>query len=68
MVPLAEAVLPAAVCTWYLEYLDVGEYGLAVEAAAEALPSPRTAAGERLRLALSDLAETMGIVLPDSVE
>ncbi len=54
--PLAEVVLPAAAHRIYLEFIDAGEYGLAIEVAVEALPSPPTAPTDELRSGLAAAA------------
>ena len=64
--PLAETVLAADAYKWFVEFIDAGEYGLAVGVAAKALPSARTVPAETLRFGLTGLAETMGIGLPDT--
>ena len=64
LLPLAEVTLPPSACQFYAEFLDVGEYGLAVETAAEALPSQRTTSTDSLRAGLAEVAEIMGIALP----
>lgn len=68
LLPLAEVALPPSAYRWYAEFVDVGEYGLAVETAVEALPSEGPASAESLRVGLTDVAETMGIALPGRSE
>ena len=56
LIPLAREVLTAEAVKWYTEYLDAGEYGLAIEVAAEGFRSD-TAASRSKELALALLAE-----------
>jgi hypothetical protein len=65
LVPLVEELM-ADLAGWYGEYVDVGEYGLAVEIVAERLSSnmPR----DRVRsLAVALLSEAELMELPDTV-
>ena len=64
--PLAEAVLPPEPQRWISEYLDAGEYGLAVEVASEEMPTGDSSPEARdLASGLLREAELMG--LPDEV-
>jgi hypothetical protein len=58
--PEAEAVLAPDPYRWFKDYLDAGEYGLAVEVALEELPDERhPAAARALAAALRREAEAM---------
>jgi hypothetical protein len=62
LVPLAESVLPPDPLGWILEYLDGGEYGLAVEVASEAMPTEDSSPEAReLAAGLFKEAELMGL-------
>lgn len=64
--PQAKAVLPPDPYSWFKEYLDAGEYGLAVEVASEELPEDAdTPAAREFASGLLREAEVMG--LPDEV-
>jgi len=47
LAPLAEAVLPPEPFRWFMEYLDAGEYGLAVEVASEEMPAGDSSSAAR---------------------
>lgn len=66
LVPHVKALVPDELAGWFLEYLDVGEYGLAVEVVSEALDAdmPR---GRLRPLASGLLAEATLMELPDPV-
>jgi hypothetical protein len=66
LVPLVRAVVPGAAVASYLEFLDAGEYGLAVESATEALPERRSSRGDLLQSGLGAVAAMMdaGVVAP----
>jgi hypothetical protein len=60
--PLAQTQLAAEPYGWFREYLDAGEYGLAVEVASEGLPPEDASTGAReLRAGLLAEAELMGL-------
>lgn len=59
LLPLAGTVLKPEIVGWYSEYLDAGEYGLAVEVAAEGLPTGESPELQRLASALLSEAELM---------
>jgi hypothetical protein len=64
--PQARAVLPPDPYRWFMEYVDAGEYGLAVEVASEELPEGNDAPATReFAAGLLREAEVMG--LPDEV-
>ena len=64
--PQAATVLAPEPYSWFKDYLDAGEYGLAVEVALEELPDGAHAPVAReLAAALLREAEAMG--LPDDV-
>ncbi|MGH2943714.1 MAG: hypothetical protein ACRDLN_13170 [Solirubrobacteraceae bacterium] len=66
LAPGAKRVLPAEPYRWFLEYVDAGEYGLAVEVASESLPEEASTPEVReLAGGLLREAEIMG--LPDEV-
>jgi hypothetical protein len=58
--------VPGAAVASYLEFLDAGEYGLAVESATEALPERRSSRGDLLQSGLGAVAAMMdaGVVAP----
>ena len=62
LTPLVEGPLSPEVVGWYTEYLDAGEYGLAVEVAAEGLPAADAHPQVR-ELALALLFEADGMRL-----
>jgi hypothetical protein len=65
LMPLAARLLSPEVVKWYTEYLDAGEYGLAVEVAAEGLPADaRRSQFRELAVALLAEAEVMGVAEP----
>jgi hypothetical protein len=66
LAPLAKSVLPPDPYSWFMDYLDAGEYGLAVEVASEEMPDRDSspAAGQFASGLLRE-AEVMG--LPDEV-
>jgi hypothetical protein len=64
LLPRATSLLAEEVITWFIEYLDVGEYGLAVEVAAEGLPPEASTGSQWLAVALLAEAELMGITGP----
>jgi hypothetical protein len=66
LLPQAEAVLPPEPYGWVLEYLDAGEYGLAVEVASEEMPE-RDVSPEARELASGLLREAELVGLPDEV-
>lgn len=66
LIPLAESVLPPEPYRWVLEYLDDGEYGLAVEVASEEMPDG-DASPEARQLASGLLREAELMGLPDEV-
>jgi len=60
--PLAASVLPPQALTWFTDYLDAGEYGLAVEVASEQLPRDDVSpAARELASGLLREAEIMGL-------
>ncbi len=62
LVPLVASSLPPRVLDSYREYLDAGEYGLAVEVAADALAGvPIEEPSRELARALLPEAETMSL-------
>lgn len=66
LAPLAETVLGPDPFQWFIEYLDAGEYGLAVQVASEEIPEGApSAATRKLTSGLLREAELMG--LPDDV-
>jgi hypothetical protein len=66
LAPLAESVLAPDPYRWFTEYLDAGEYGLAVEVASEEMPTGDSSEPTReLASGLLREAELMG--LPDEV-
>jgi hypothetical protein len=68
LVPLLQVVVPEGVGAFYVEFLDAGEYGLAVESAAEALPEGRSSRGDLLQSGLAAVAAMMDAgVVPPSV-
>jgi hypothetical protein len=65
LIPLAVRLLSPEVVKWYTEYLDAGEYGLAVEVAADGFPTDATPSRFReLAIALLAEAELMGLSGP----
>jgi hypothetical protein len=60
LAPLARSVLPPDTMKWYLEYVQAGEYGLAVEVAAEVI-SDNSEGGRDLAKELMLAAEKMGL-------
>jgi hypothetical protein len=60
LAPVARSVLPADTMKWYLEFVQVGEYGLAVEVAVEVL-SDDSKAGRDLAKELMVAAQDMGL-------
>ncbi len=64
LVPRAQAVLTPDAFRVYLEFLNRGEYGRAVETAAEALSSEPGVPADQLRPGLEAAADVMGIALP----
>jgi hypothetical protein len=60
LTPAAREALPSDTLGWFLEFLDHGEYGLAVEVAAEALVL-QTAPDRALARGLLDEADLMGL-------
>ncbi|HEV2815302.1 MAG TPA: hypothetical protein VGW10_18750 [Solirubrobacteraceae bacterium] len=67
LLPLVETVVPRDVGHWFNEYLDAGEYGLAVETVAEALPDdPSGEAVGALASRLIAEADVMGLAGPIS--
>jgi hypothetical protein len=65
LIPLAESVLSTEVLNWYMEYLDAGEYGLAVEVAAEGLPRDDAESRSReVAAALLAEAQVMDLRVP----
>jgi hypothetical protein len=60
LAPVAREALPPETVKWFSEYLDVGEYGLAVEVAAEALVADDEHHCELARGLLAE-AEIMGL-------
>jgi hypothetical protein len=64
LLPLARRLLSDDSISWFGEYLDIGEYGLAVEVAAEGLPTEASADTRRLAAALLAEAELMGMTGP----
>jgi hypothetical protein len=66
LAPLAASVLAPDPYRWFTEYLDAGEYGLAVEVASEEMPTGDASKPTRdLASGLLREAELMG--LPDEV-
>jgi GAF domain-containing protein len=45
LLPAVQRALPPDAQRWYIEFLDAGEYGLAVETATDALESGAAAVG-----------------------
>jgi hypothetical protein len=64
--PLAESVLAPEPYRWFMEYLDAGEYGLAVEVAAEEIPTGDSSETAR-ELSSGLLREAVLMGLPDDV-
>jgi hypothetical protein len=65
LIPLVEQLVPRGPAAWYREWLDVGEYGLAVEAVAEQLTPEMSAEARELPGELLPEAKLMG--LPQAV-
>jgi hypothetical protein len=64
--PLAQSVLAPEPYRWFMEYLDAGEYGLAVAVASEEMPRGDSSETAR-ELASSLLREAVLMGLPDEV-
>jgi hypothetical protein len=61
--PLVDQLGDESLTAWFREYLDVGEYGLAVEVVAEQLP-PQARRAEALVAGLLAEARVMGLEAP----
>lgn len=59
LMPLVREALPQETQAWFKEFLDHGEYGLAVEVASEAIPDDPQASAVQLANALLREAEVM---------
>jgi hypothetical protein len=61
LLPLAREALAEEPHRWFEEYVDYGEYGLAVEVATDAIPDDAQASAVQLATALLTEADVMGL-------